>query len=196
MNPYNVLDLPISATFDEIKQKYKHLAQYHHPDKGGDEEVFKQIKLAYEILSDPVRRQQYDKTGKINALPSIRSEAIEQLSQMLFRQIPGLNADFDDLILKMKVEVNQMKHDMKVNSENCSFAISNLNRIKDRVRLKSEGENLLQGLINNQIESKQNELAEYARRTLVIELMGEILENYHYGMQEWVAVIGGNTNTI
>ena len=45
MNPYEVLDVPIDASAEEIRQRYRTLAQLHHPDKGGDEELFKQIKL-------------------------------------------------------------------------------------------------------------------------------------------------------
>lgn len=39
-------------------------AAQNHPDKGGDPEVFKQITMAYEVLSDPEKRKLYDKYGK------------------------------------------------------------------------------------------------------------------------------------
>ena len=44
----------------------KSLNQPHqnHPDKGGDPEVFKEITMAYEVLSDPEKRKLYDKYGK------------------------------------------------------------------------------------------------------------------------------------
>ena len=58
MNPYTELDVPVDASLETIRQRYRTLAQMYHPDKGGDEEMFKLIKLAYEILSDPVRRKQ------------------------------------------------------------------------------------------------------------------------------------------
>ena len=189
MNPYHELGLPTNATFEEIKQKYKQLAQYHHPDKGGDEEMFKRVKLAYEILCDPIRRQRYDKTGNINATLSIKSEALDQLSQMMFRLLPNINADFDDLVLKMKVEVSLMKQDLIINNNNCKNIISNLKRVHERVKLKYEGENILQGFITTQIEGRQNEIKEYERRILVVELMSEILENYHYGLKEWLPIL-------
>lgn len=195
MNPYTELDISVTASTEEIKQRYRTLAQMHHPDKGGDEELFKRIKLAYEILSDPIRRQQYDTTGKMHAIPSIRTEAVEQLSQMIFRMLPSLNADFDDLVLKMKVDVRQMKHDINVNNKNCKFIIANLNRVRERIKLKNEGENLLQGIVNRQIEGRQNELAEYARKIMVIELMAEILEEYYYGLHSWTTLIEGTSTT-
>jgi curved DNA-binding protein CbpA len=64
VNLYDVLGVSKTADTREIKKAYFELAKIHHPDKGGDEELFKRIKLAYEILSDPIRRKQYDITGE------------------------------------------------------------------------------------------------------------------------------------
>lgn len=57
---YNILGIDRSASEAEIKQAYRKLAMKHHPDRGGDQEKFKQIQEAYATLSDPDRRQQYD----------------------------------------------------------------------------------------------------------------------------------------
>ena len=43
MNPYNILNISEKATEAEIKKAYRKLAAKHHPDKGGDEKLFKQI---------------------------------------------------------------------------------------------------------------------------------------------------------
>lgn len=51
------------ATGDEIKKAFRKLALKAHPDKGGDPEVFKEITVAYEVLTDPEKRNVYDKYG-------------------------------------------------------------------------------------------------------------------------------------
>lgn len=38
-------------------------AKTHHPDKGGDPDVFKEMNLAYEVLNNPEKRELYDKYG-------------------------------------------------------------------------------------------------------------------------------------
>ena len=62
-DPYEALGLQRGATEDEVKKTYRKLAREHHPDKGGDAEKFKKIQGAYEILSDPQKRQNYDQFG-------------------------------------------------------------------------------------------------------------------------------------
>src|ERR1700752_2054474 len=64
---YDVLGLARTATDDEIKKAYRTLARKYHPDiNPGDktaEEKFKELNEAYEVLSDPEKRQRYDRLG-------------------------------------------------------------------------------------------------------------------------------------
>ena len=65
MSYYEILNLDSNASDTEIKQSYRNLAKQHHPDKGGDKEKFQKIQEAYDILSDPEKKTQYD-----NPIPS------------------------------------------------------------------------------------------------------------------------------
>lgn len=60
---YKTLGVSKNATSDEIKKAYRRLALEHHPDKGGDEAEFKKVNEAYQVLSDPQKRVQYDQFG-------------------------------------------------------------------------------------------------------------------------------------
>ncbi len=65
---YEILEVTRESTDTEIKKSYRRLAVKYHPDKNpGDtsaEEMFKQISRAYAILSDPEKRQLYDRYGE------------------------------------------------------------------------------------------------------------------------------------
>ena len=63
-NYYDILNVPKTATAEEIKKSYRKLAKEHHPDLGGDEEKFKKISEAYENLSDETKRRNYDMGGQ------------------------------------------------------------------------------------------------------------------------------------
>src|ERR1044071_6009468 len=64
---YKVLGVARSATAEEIKKAYRRLARRYHPDVNpGDSESenrFKQISEAFEVLSDPKKREVYDRYG-------------------------------------------------------------------------------------------------------------------------------------
>lgn len=64
MRFYKLLELERSASAADVRKAYRRLAVLHHPDKGGDAEKFKEISLAYEVLSDDEKRRVYDERGE------------------------------------------------------------------------------------------------------------------------------------
>ncbi|XP_010544327.1 PREDICTED: dnaJ protein homolog [Tarenaya hassleriana] len=61
---YEILGVTKDATQEDLKKAYKKAAIKNHPDKGGDPEKFKEIAQAYEVLSDPEKREIYDQYGE------------------------------------------------------------------------------------------------------------------------------------
>jgi len=63
-NYYQILGLPTTCSDDEIKKTYRKLAIKFHPDKNSNdkyfEEMFKELQEAYDVLSDPTKRRDYD----------------------------------------------------------------------------------------------------------------------------------------
>ena len=75
---YEVLGVAKTASEDEIKKAYRKLAMKHHPDRNqgeaskGAEEKFKEVKEAYEMLSDAQKRAAYDQHGHAGVDPNMR----------------------------------------------------------------------------------------------------------------------------
>lgn len=181
MNPYTELDLPVTATSEEIKQRYRTLAQMHHPDKGGDEKLFKCIKLAYEILSDPIRRKQYDITGETHST-NAKDEALSNIIQIIITVVPNFNAEKDNLIKIAENETQTMLDRVYNDLSTTSIQIKKLEIVLSKLRIKTEGENILTGVINRQIQAKKEEIAGFTKSIKVCMLMKEILKDYEYGL--------------
>lgn len=68
-NLYGFLEVPDDASEEEIKSAYRKLAKKYHPDvtgldRGKAEEIFKNINVAYDVLSNPAKRSMYDQSLK------------------------------------------------------------------------------------------------------------------------------------
>ncbi|MBV9386343.1 MAG: J domain-containing protein [Chroococcidiopsidaceae cyanobacterium CP_BM_ER_R8_30] len=79
---YEILGVPRDASIEEIKKVYRRLARQYHPDvnpgKKEAEEKFKDIGQAYEVLSDPGKRAQYDQYSRFWNQRGFRSKQTPQ----------------------------------------------------------------------------------------------------------------------
>jgi len=93
---YEVLDVNKSASEDEIKKAFRKAAIKHHPDReGGDEDKFKEINEAYEILSNQEKRQRYDQFGHAGVGTSAASGGGGGGWEDMFRGAGGQGAHVD-----------------------------------------------------------------------------------------------------
>ncbi|KAG8748753.1 hypothetical protein FRC12_013802 [Ceratobasidium sp. 428] len=85
---YEILGVEVTATTEDIKKAYRRLAIKHHPDKNRDdpsaEEKFKQISIAYQVLSDPELRRKYNEFGPKEGTPDAGFVDPEEIFSAIF----------------------------------------------------------------------------------------------------------------
>ena len=64
---YELFQIEETSTQEDIKKKYRELCFKYHPDKNnGNDETFKRIQSAYELLSNPILRSKYDMRRRVH----------------------------------------------------------------------------------------------------------------------------------
>ena len=95
---YEILGVKKDASQDDLKKAFRHLARKFHPDlnKGSKEaeEKFKEVNEAYQVLSDPQKKAQYDQVGHADFKPGEYTQARTPSYDDLFRDF-GLGDIFD-----------------------------------------------------------------------------------------------------
>jgi len=112
---YEVLGVDRSAGAEQIKRAYRKLALKYHPDnykgdKGEAESKFKELAEAYEVLSDPVNRQRYDRFGH----EGLRGVGMHDFSSMGFGDIFSM---FEDIFGPMGFGRGGRVHDRGLDLE-------------------------------------------------------------------------------
>ncbi len=138
---YQILGVDRNVSADDLKKAYRKLAIQYHPDKNPGnkeaEEKFKEISLAYEVLSDPDKRRQYDQFGHDAYTNSARSSggngADFRHAQDIFSQFfgGGGGASFEDLFggfgggrqraYNGPVEGDDLRYDLEIDFEEAMY---------------------------------------------------------------------------
>lgn len=136
MDYYSILGVNKTSTQDEIKKAYRKLASKHHPDRGGDEALFKQVQEAYDVLGDVDKRNQYDNPQRQFGF---NFEDIFSQAGQHFRP----NARSPDTVINLEISMEQMISggDLQVDLGYTQEVITIPPGIRDgsRIRLKDKG---------------------------------------------------------
>jgi curved DNA-binding protein CbpA len=175
MNLYEILEVGKEATDDELKRNYRRLAMKCHPDRNnGDDSKFIEITQAYEVLSDPERRKDYDATGntKLNSNESAVFGLIIKCFYEVLAQVT--NPDKIDMIQMIR---NNLKPKREVHEENIlanQRGIDQLKKIIGRFKTPEGTINFLEEQMQVTIRKNEEEIVRIKREQ--IELIDKALE--------------------
>ena len=140
-NYYDLLEVNQNSTVDEIKKSYKKLALKYHPDRNRDktgkdlediELKFKNISVAYQVLSDDTKRKSYDMFGTTDdsPLPNSAMDIFNEIFQSQMNSLFGDNINISDNI--MSPEIGGIK--ISLHSFTTGNKVDMTNSLKDTIK--------------------------------------------------------------
>lgn len=174
MNHYQTLGVDKIASQDEIKRAYRMLAQKLHPDKpDGDIEQFQRVQKAYEVLSDPDRRANYDQTGN-DSSPNYEQIAYSRTAQLFAEIIESdKKGDLIDIAVKLvHAAIEQSKIKITMSESGIKKQEKKLNRIS------SKGENIFSDVLSAKINSLRETIELHTEEIKIFELVLSLIQNH------------------
>ena len=152
MNHYQILEIPYTATQEQIKKAFRTLAKKYHPDVNkapNAKEMMQKITEAYEVLSDITKRKEYDKKLNIQANSGNKQSTYHPYSSYTKTKEES-EMDLDDWLdeyLKKEREKN------KTNIGNInSWQIDTLKSLKRDLELMKKCDSILKILNNDDLD--------------------------------------------
>ena len=190
---YETLGVGEGATEEEIRKAYKKKAQKHHPDRGGDEEQFKELQEANNVLSDKRRRGRYDNGEDVSQRePTPEEAAISQLAHLFASLLEGAE-DHIDLILAARQSVEKQIFNAQHNIRTGEEAIKKVRHLQDRVRYKGHATDVFHSLTDARIAKTRETLTGLEKNLTILKLLPPMLNDYECKVTTPTAFSGSTT---
>jgi curved DNA-binding protein CbpA len=180
MTLYDDLGVAPDATEAEIAAAYRSAARKHHPDAGGNAADFDRMQRAANILRDPVKRAEYDRTGSVDdSAVNAQSQAIEILCGAFSEAISRCeNFAAVDIVKNVRSAlVQQLQH---IVSQRQDVALKR-DRLEDAIgRLTHSGDqpDFVRNMLVRQLRAYDARVADMDRMTASIETAIEMAQAY------------------
>ena len=141
MNFYEVLELPSDCTSKDITKNFRRLALVNHPDRGGNTQTFQKINEAYEVLSDPQKRSDYDHKLKYQSSPFNNGGgggggqhpfSFNQMFANMFNQPINLNNLFRSMNIKFNRPSKRLQDEHQTISVTFAEAMNDIHKFQTK----------------------------------------------------------------
>ena len=191
---YDILGVKRDAEPKEIVRAYRRAARKHHPDANpGDEDAaarFRAVREAYEVLSDPKRREQYDRTGDTTPpRAGTHADIINVVQNALFDILHSYSAsgapvEEADIVEMLTYRVEGFASQLKNNLANLKRGEKTLAAAVDRFRVDGDEPNLLREMVADKLRACRNNQQDCEAEIAKLGRVMDYLKKCHYDVRE------------
>jgi curved DNA-binding protein CbpA len=181
---YQEIGVSAGASAAEIRRAYRLKAKRAHPDGGGSADAFTQLRQAYRVLSDPVRRLPYDRTGRVDdpTIDPTRSIALEMIAgfiEQVIGHVPDEALPYIDVLKLMRTHFGQVREKRIQSAQRLRANAKKFGVLETRFRTKA-----IDDPIKHILKRRREQLSADAERTLAeiarVDAVFEILKEYTF----------------
>lgn len=193
---YDYFEINKNASNAEIKKAYRKKSKKTHPDHGGSDEEFNKTNMYYMILINPLRREKYDKTGRVD---EEKGEDIIEIIRKSFESVFAGIKDYtrENLIEGIKQFLNNELEGQHKIVENINSSNKNMKDMIKRIKCK-KGENVIARFVESKIENNKIVLRITEERIKARKEALKYLSQYSYRVEDnnedIISIIFGGIN--
>lgn len=183
MTLYETLGIPKDATAADVKAAYRARSKSAHPDAGGTEEAFAALKLAYDILSDPIRRRRYDETGVVveTGADNQRAEILNYIGQKLV----GILTSADDpttvdVVARIKEIIAAEREAIKKDRGLAEARKKKFEQARARMSAKKGKRDVMGPMIDGQVQAMADHMAKADGALLALDEAERVVGEHKY----------------
>lgn len=183
---YELLGIPEDASPDEVKKAYRKRAAETHPDRGGDEEEFKEVKAAYMILRDPEKRGRYDDSGDVDGSgrpePTEYDIAMQELSS-LFQHLLLKNLqriEHFDIMRGIRTAIDSGERKVSEDIREVDTKRKYFEKARSRLKHKGKNHDILDHVIGAQLQALGRAREPLDKQIKAFQIMRDLVDDYEY----------------
>lgn len=183
MTHYETLGTDPGASDAEIRMAYRRASSAAHPDKGGTDAQQQEVNHAFEVLSDPKRRADYDRFGDERAGPSVERRAGEALRNLFQEVISSGAEDVLDICKHKLAEAAAALHKerLKVQHQRDKLAAR---QGKVRVKAGAAAANIAEAVIADSLAAMDAQLDKMRDHSELQDAVKAMLDEYEQDAPE------------
>jgi DnaJ-class molecular chaperone len=186
MTLYEILGVQKDAPPEEIKAAFRRLAKSNHPDhvdearRAESTQRMALINRAHDVLSDPERRAQYDRTGEMPGESNSIEKQAEEALAVLFSKYLDEEGDFihGDICARLTEFAIKVHSTQQSNVGKLKQKLTALERKLKRIARKSEGKDLFKMVAEEKLSNGMKTLAKAEDEVKISALLIELLKEY------------------
>lgn len=200
---YDDLGVPIDADRAALTRAHRKAVKCHHPDAGGDRDQFERVQRAWLVLSDPTKRERYDRTGKAEDEPQNDLSRLAGIIVGAFDQVMGEAAeimDRVDMIARMTGRLRTAITEARQKIAQGNRVRRQIENARKRLSFTGEGPDLIGSALDDRLQQAGEQITAMEAEVAMVERAIDHLKLYGWDFERATAplyetVVFGPTST-